>query len=165
MRAMSDRDLASTLAAWIGVAAGSLYLDLGCGAGEVLEALRGQGGDWVGLDVRRGKLALARALLPEAPLVRAKGGKLPLRDHAFAGGVCLAGLGRFVDPVHPLAEAARVLSPAGRLAVRVEGVAEERLPEVFLTAGFHLDAELAPGVRGAVRVTRTGTSGSPTSSY
>jgi ubiquinone/menaquinone biosynthesis C-methylase UbiE len=147
--------LANALATWIGVADGSRYLDLGCGEGATLAALRGNGGAWVGLDVRPGKLAAARAAAPGSPLVRAKGGRLPFRDHAFHGGVCLAGLGRFVDPVHPLAEAARVVIPAGRVAVCVDGVPEAELHDVFLAAGFHLGEELSPGIRGATRVAPT----------
>lgn len=146
-----DLEIARTLAAWIRVADGARYLDLGCGEGTTLAALREHGGTWVGLDVRRKVLAAARDRLPHGALVRAKGGRLPFRDGAFAGGVCLAGLGRFVDPVHPLAQAARVLASGARLAVRVDGVEPEELPRIFRDAGFELAEELAPGIRGASR--------------
>jgi len=144
-------DLASRLATFLQPVSGARYLDLGCGGGELLALLAPGPGSWVGLDVREAKLVAARDRSPGAPLVLAKGGKLPFPDATFRGVLCLPGLARFVDPTHPLRQAARVLCPGGRLAVTTADVARGVLERALREAGLSPIEELGPALLGCTR--------------
>ena len=99
---------------------GSRVLDLACGAGRHLSALREAGARVVGLDLSATLLREARRAVA-APLVRADMRAVPLRD-----GCCDAVVNLFTsfgyfdeDAAHQqvLDEVARVLAPGGRLAL------------------------------------------------
>lgn len=91
-------------------------LDVGCGSGNYLAALRSiTGALCVGLDPSRGMLAEAIRHAPGAPLVQGRGEDLPFRDASF-------GLVLSVDVIHHMADRAayfrqayRCLRPAGRV--------------------------------------------------
>jgi len=105
-----------------GIEPGALAVDVGCGTGRALPALRaavGPHGAVLGVDVTPQMLAEVRRAGRDsgAALVLADARRLPLAD-AAAGAVFAAGLLQHLpDPVAGLAELARVTRPGGRLVL------------------------------------------------
>ncbi len=98
----------------LGLAEGSLVLDLACGTGDLTRAALRRGYRVVGTDLSAGMLAANHA---SRALVEADGSRLPFATGAFDGLVCGYALRTFADLAATIAEAARVLRPGGRLAV------------------------------------------------
>jgi ubiquinone/menaquinone biosynthesis C-methylase UbiE len=106
-----------------GVGPGESVLDLGCGTGIVARraaARVGPGGRVAGLDLNEGMLAVARAASAAArPAIEWHQGNaaaLPFPDGAFDAVLSQLALQFFSDAGRALAEARRVLAPAGRAA-------------------------------------------------
>jgi ubiquinone/menaquinone biosynthesis C-methylase UbiE len=99
---------------------GDRVLDLGCGAGRFVAALREAGADPVGVEIAEAALERARRNVPGADLrLIEPDGSLPL-DHASVDLVwCSEVLEHVADTEHVLLEARRVLRPGGRLLVTV----------------------------------------------
>lgn len=98
--------------------AGWVVGDLGCGTGQVSEALAPFVARVVAVDDSPEMLAAARARLGERPNVELRRGSLealPLEDDALDAAVLLHVLPHVPDPAQALAEVARVLRPGGRL--------------------------------------------------
>ncbi|GAA2012166.1 class I SAM-dependent methyltransferase [Catenulispora yoronensis] len=93
-----------------------LCLDLGCGTGQNLAALRASGRTVVGLDYSADQLRLARRrTAPGEGLVRSDAAALPFRDGVFDA-VATLWLSTDVDEFAAVVrEAARVLRPGGAL--------------------------------------------------
>jgi ubiquinone/menaquinone biosynthesis C-methylase UbiE len=113
-------------------------LDVGCGEGELARHL--PDGAWVGVDSSAEMLARA----PE-PKRRADATALPFPDASFAAVALLYVLYHLPEPARALAEAHRVLRPAGLVAVAAPSRNDSpelacALPRTPLT----FDAELAP---------------------
>lgn len=95
-------------------------LDVGCGPGRHLAALRRRGLDAVGVDI---SAAFVRLAGPTA--VRGDARRLPIRDAGFDAviSLCQGGFGlpepgrALLDDTAVLAEIARVLKPGGRVAL------------------------------------------------
>jgi demethylmenaquinone methyltransferase/2-methoxy-6-polyprenyl-1,4-benzoquinol methylase len=96
------------------LAAGARVLDLACGTGDLCRTLEGAGYAAIGTDFSAGMLTAART---SAPLVRADGARLPFATASLDGLTCGFALRNFVDLPDVLAECARVLRPAGRIAL------------------------------------------------
>jgi SAM-dependent methyltransferase len=106
-----------------GDVAGRRILDVGCGAGPLLEALRDRGAIVTGVEPSIKMLELARQRLgQDAALLRAGLGEdpLPFPDGAFDDVVACLVLHYLEDWKAPLAELQRVLAPGGRLTVVVD---------------------------------------------
>ena len=99
---------------------GERVLDLGCGAGRFVAALRDAGADPVGVEVAEAALTRARAVAPGADLrLLEPDGSIPL-DHGSVDLVwCSEVLEHVADGAHLLQEARRVLRPGGRILVTV----------------------------------------------
>jgi len=127
--------------------AGERVLDLGCGAGRFVAALRDHGADPVGVEVADGALERARRNVPGADLRRVEDdGSLPL-DHGSVDLVwCSEVLEHVADTDGLLVEVRRVLRPQGRFVVttpfhgRVKGAwtALAAFERHFDPAGDHL---------------------------
>lgn len=89
-------------------------LDLGCGFGKYLPALRRAGAP-VGVDLSLHWLGRARVEVG-GMLVRADAGKLPFGDQVFDGALSV-GLLEYVTPGDAIRELARVLRPSARAVV------------------------------------------------
>jgi demethylmenaquinone methyltransferase / 2-methoxy-6-polyprenyl-1,4-benzoquinol methylase len=98
----------------LGLAPGSLVLDLAAGTGDFCRELQAGGLRPVGADLSMGMLANART---RAPLVQADVLRLPVPDHVADGVTCGFALRNLVDLGAFLAELARVVRPGGRIAL------------------------------------------------
>jgi SAM-dependent methyltransferase len=126
---------------------GERVLDLGCGAGRFVAALRGAGADPIGVELAEAALERARRNAPGADLRLVEpDGSLPL-EHASVDLVwCSEVLEHVADTAHVLLEVRRVLRPGGRLLItvpfhgRVKGalIALVRLDAHFDPLGQHL---------------------------
>jgi SAM-dependent methyltransferase len=92
-------------------APGKLYLDLGCGDGRVMRTLAGRGMTVLGLDLN---LDLARQAHPS---VVARLPSIPLAADSVAGAYAVLVLEHLEDHRRFFAEAARVVSSSGVIAV------------------------------------------------
>jgi ubiquinone/menaquinone biosynthesis C-methylase UbiE len=99
---------------------GERVLDLGCGAGRFVAALREAGADPVGVELAQAALERARRNVPGADLrLTAPDGSLPLPHGEFDVVWCSEVLEHVPDTVAFLTEARRVLKRGGRLLVTV----------------------------------------------
>jgi SAM-dependent methyltransferase len=105
-----------------GDVAGRRILDVGCGAGPLLEALRGRGAIVTGVDPSTKILELARRRLGDSAALQQAdlSYPLPFPDGAFDDVVASLVLHYLEDWTAPLAELRRVLTPGGRLIVSVD---------------------------------------------
>jgi SAM-dependent methyltransferase len=105
-----------------GDVAGRRILDVGCGAGPVLAALRDRGAIVTGVDPSIKMLELARQRLGEGTALHQAGlggSPLPFPDGAFDDAIACLVLHYLEDWKAPLTELRRVLAPGGRLIVAV----------------------------------------------
>jgi SAM-dependent methyltransferase len=99
---------------------GERVLDLGCGAGRFLAALREAGADPVGVELAEAALERARANVPAVDLrLVEEDGSLPLEHGSVDLVWCSEVLEHVADTEHVLLEVRRVLRPDGRLLVTV----------------------------------------------
>jgi len=99
---------------------GERVLDLGCGAGRFVRALREIGADAVGVEIAEGALERARRNVPGADLRRVEpDGSLPLGHGEVDLVWCSEVLEHVADTTSFLTEARRVLAPGGRILVTV----------------------------------------------
>ena len=92
----------------------STVLDLACGTGDLCRMLAGSGLRPIGMDLSYGMLAAART---EVPLVHADALRLPVPDGSVDGVTCGFALRNFAALEPFFAELARVVRPAGRIAL------------------------------------------------
>jgi len=108
---------------------GSKVLELGCGDGKTLGAMRDRGWRATGLDISSEALRLCRSFLgTEADLVLADVRHLPFRDEGFDAVFAFHVIGHLLQAGRETAatEAARVLVPGGRLFFREFGIEDMR---------------------------------------
>jgi demethylmenaquinone methyltransferase / 2-methoxy-6-polyprenyl-1,4-benzoquinol methylase len=110
---------------------GATVLDVGCGTGDLCDALAAAMHRPLGVDFSAGMLAAAHT---PAPLVRADAQVLPVPDGRVDGVVSGFALRNFVNLDRFFRECARVLRPGGRLATLE--TAEPASP--LLRAGHHV---------------------------
>ncbi len=92
-------------------------LDVGCGVGAVVAALRALGRDALGCDVSGPSVETARAESGPYFEVMASQSSLPYPDASFDVVGCMNVLEHVADPSVLLNEMCRVLSPVGRLVI------------------------------------------------
>ena len=103
-----------------GDVAGRRILDVGCGAGPLLESLRDRGAVVTGIEPSAQMLKLARQRLGEGAALHqgGLGGEpLPFADGTFDDVIVCLVLHYLQDWKEPLAELQRVLAPGGRVIV------------------------------------------------
>jgi SAM-dependent methyltransferase len=103
------------------VAAGTLYLDAGCGAGMAAQMATARGASVTGIDASQELLAIARERVPKAEFAIGDLETLPFGDATFD---VVTGFNSFqyaADPGKALAEARRVTKPGGAVAIMTWG--------------------------------------------
>ena len=99
---------------------GERVLDLGCGSGRFVAALRDAGSDPVGVEIAEAALERARGVAPGADLrLLEPDGSIPLEAGSVDLVWCSEVLEHVADGAHLLQEARRVLRRDGRLLVTV----------------------------------------------
>lgn len=98
-------------------AASPRLLDVGCGTGHHLKALRARGYDAVGVDGSGAMLAEALQTDASAPLAQCDVGTLPFRAETFDAALSVEVLRYLDQPLPMLREIVRVLRPGGRCLV------------------------------------------------
>ncbi|MHB1508604.1 MAG: ubiquinone/menaquinone biosynthesis methyltransferase [Acidimicrobiales bacterium] len=114
----------------LGLSAPALVADIGCGTGDLGRMLRSQGIEVVGLDMSMGMLRAGRPTAPSGVLADAA--MLPLADRALDGAVSGFALRNFAELPAVIVELARVVRPAGRIALL-----EVAQPEHWLVRAGH----------------------------
>lgn len=108
----------------LGDIAGKRILEFGCGAAQWAIALAANGAEFVvGMDLSGQQLVhardAARSSESSVALVQASGERTPFADASFDIVFCDHGAMTYADPAHTVAEAARLLRPAGRFAFNI----------------------------------------------
>lgn len=97
---------------------GSPVLEIGCGAGNVIE--RAPDGRLFGVDLSSHILRIAKDRLNQrAHLVQGDALMLPYKDHSFMRVICSEVLEHVLDPLSALHEISRILKPQGIAIVSV----------------------------------------------
>jgi ubiquinone/menaquinone biosynthesis C-methylase UbiE len=121
---------------------GERVLDLGCGAGRCLRALREAGAEPVGVELAEAALERARRNVPGAELhLLAPGGEIPLEDGSVDLVWCSEVLEHVPDTAALLSEARRVLRTGGGLLVTTPS---HDLPRRLMIALARFDAHFDP---------------------
>jgi ubiquinone/menaquinone biosynthesis C-methylase UbiE len=94
-----------------------VYLDIGCGTGNYLEALTNLGIQYYGVDPSATMLAEARKKNMDVPLLQAGAEDIPLPDNMFDGATATFTLHHWPDKVKGLAGVNRVLKPGAKLVL------------------------------------------------
>ena len=113
-------------------------LDLGCGAGRFVAALRDAGADPVGVELADGALERARRNVPGADL-RAMTDEIPLEDASVDLVWCSEVLEHVPDTAGLLSEVRRVLKTGGRLLATTPSPPPRRAPIALLRWEEHFD--------------------------
>ena len=93
---------------------GSTVIDLACGTGDLCRGLTKAGLRPTGVDMSMGMLQAAHT---DAPLVQSDALRLPFGDHSVDGATCGFALRNFRELGPFFDELARVVRPAGRIAL------------------------------------------------
>lgn len=133
---------------WFGVAAGTLYCDVGCGSGLAAQLAAERGATVSGIDAAENLLAIARSRVPAGTFHEGDLEQLPFADGTFD---LVTGFNAFqyaADPVAALAEARRIAKPTGRVVVMTWGTPEGMEAASLVTALKPLLPPPPPGAPG-----------------
>jgi len=139
-----DRGWRRRAVASLGLAPGSLVIDVACGTGGFLRELETASHRCVGFDISEGML---RAGGPGLYVALADGLRLPVADAAADGVTCGFALRNVVDPEALFVEMGRVLRPGGRFALLEVAEPSWQPARAIHHAYFH---RVVPAVGGAL---------------
>jgi ubiquinone/menaquinone biosynthesis C-methylase UbiE len=97
----------SRLASKIDIQRGQEVLDVACGKGEWLVAVKNRGGVPAGLDLSSKAIDICKTILPNGEFYVATAEKLPFADKRFDVVSCLGAIEHFIDPEAALKEMVR----------------------------------------------------------
>lgn len=134
------RALTERLIRALGVSPGDVVADVACGLGQsTVQVARDTGARAIGIDLSPDSIGAARRAAEHAGLAGSveflvgDAEALPLESGAVDGVLCECSLCTFPDKERAAAELARVLKPAGRLALSDVIADQERLPASLRT--------------------------------
>ena len=148
--AAAQARLSERLVDLLGIRVGDRVLDVGCGFGGTLRALRQSypGADLVGLNIDARQLAVSLGREPapmNATWIAADACRLPFAAASFDRLLCVEAAFHFASRAVFLAEASRVLRPGGVLAMSDFVLARPPLPPGMVAAfEERLEAEFGP---------------------
>jgi demethylmenaquinone methyltransferase/2-methoxy-6-polyprenyl-1,4-benzoquinol methylase len=138
-----DRGWRRRSVATLGLAAGSLVVDVACGTGDFCRDLESAGYRAVGIDLSAGMLGAART---EAPLVQGDAMTMPFAAGSVDGITCGFALRNVEDIGGLLGEFGRVLRRGGRVAILEVAEPESRVLRVGHSVYFRRIVPLIGGV-------------------
>lgn len=94
-----------------------IYVDIGCGTGNYLEAFINQGYAFYGIDPSETMLNVAKEKCPTATFIKAGAENIPLTNRFFDGATCMFTLHHWQDMQQGLSEINRLLKPGARLVI------------------------------------------------
>ncbi len=94
-----------------------VYLDIGCGTGNYLKALRDKGFNFTGIDPSESMLAQAKLKNGSATFIQGSSENIPLTDNYFDGAIGILTLHHWNDKRKGLQEVNRVLKPKAKLVM------------------------------------------------
>lgn len=127
---------------------GTLFLDVGCGAGLALATAQARGAKVSGLDAAAGLTELARSRCPGADIHVGDIEELPFKDSKFDVTTGFNSFQYATDPVHALKEAKRVTKPNGYVVIAVWGAPEKCELASYIAALGKLLPPPPPGASG-----------------
>jgi SAM-dependent methyltransferase len=101
------------------VPSGTATVDIGCGEGRVSRDLTARGHTVTGVDAAPTMIAAAREADPNGTYLRADAADLPFEDNSFDVAVAYNTMMDVADLPGSIREAARVLTPGGRLCIAI----------------------------------------------
>lgn len=119
----------------VGLRAGTLYCDVGCGSGLAAQMAAKRGAKVAGLDASENLLAIARERVPAGDFRLGEIEDLPFENGAFD---VVTGFNSFQyagNPVKALEEARRITKPAGHIVIMTWGP-PEGMPAASLVAAL-----------------------------
>lgn len=138
----------------LGIAPGTLVVDVGCGAGRAVAELAEEGVKAVGVDPGERMIAVARERWPEAEFRVAGAYELPFSDATMDGYRADKVFHELGEPERALAEARRILVPGGRIVLVGQDwdtfVIDSDHPALTRVI-VHARADLVPGPRASRR--------------
>ena len=138
-----DRGWRRRSVATLGLAAGSLVVDVACGTGDFCRDLESAGYRAVGIDLSAGMLGAART---KAPLVQGDAMTMPFAAGSVDGITCGFALRNVEDIGGLLGEFGRVLRRGGRIAILEVAEPESRVLRVGHSVYFRRIVPLIGGV-------------------
>lgn len=138
-----DRGWRRRSVATLGLAAGSLVVDVACGTGDFCRDLESAGYRAVGIDLSAGMLGAART---KAPLVQGDAMTMPFAAGSIDGITCGFALRNVEDIGGLLGEFGRVLRRGGRIAILEVAEPESRVLRVGHSVYFRRIVPLIGGV-------------------
>lgn len=130
----------------VGVSAGTVLLDAGCGSGLALQLARRRGAEVKGLDASAALLEVARARVPDGDIRQGELEALPFADGSASAVTAFNSVQYAADPVAALRELARVAATGAPVGVVTWGAPERCDTRTVLAA---LGALLPPPPPGA----------------
>lgn len=107
------------LAKKLDISIGDKVLDVACGSGEWLRAVKAQGGEVAGIDISEKAIEVCRDTLPEGLFFSGPAETLPFSDEEFDVVTCLGSLEHFLDQTGALKEMVRVAKPGASILILV----------------------------------------------
>jgi len=147
--ALAEPELRAAIAS-LALASGMRVLDAGCGTGETLgwlAAAVAPGGLVVGADLSATHLTAARGSSPQALLLQADLGRIPLLSHSFDLVWSVNTIHHLHDPVAGARALAALLRPGGRLVLGQSSL----LPEMYFAWDARLERVTTEAVRAYYR--------------
>ncbi len=153
----ADPYIASRIATHLQPKPGGLYLDIGCGTGNYLQALQNLGLTMYGVDPSNTMLGVAEKKCPDAILVKGHAESIPYPNDFFDGATAMFTFHHWTDKQLGLNELYRVVKPGAHIVFL--SFTAQQMSHYWLSHYFPVmireSGELVPGVGGMTQMLQT----------